>query len=133
MINMALEAFVPKMDQQVEAFVIGQIPAEISYSLSDFAGQGDGIDQQLEDLREKVIEGIRFTQDDLVGIIAGSDDLEALDEAEKKLTMLAEGVVITEMDIESPNSGSVERVMSTSPPALSTVVLDVSAICSPLL
>ncbi len=99
MINMALEAFVPKMDQQVEAFVMGQIPGEISYSLSDFAGQGDGIDQQLEDVREKVIEGIRFTQDDLVGIIAGSDDLEALHEAEKKLTMLAEGVVITEMDI----------------------------------
>ncbi len=99
MINMALEAFVPKMDQQVEAFVMGQIPGEISYSLSDFAGQGDGIDQQLEDVREKVIEGIRFTQDDLVEIIAGSDDPEALDGAEEKLTMLTEGVVITETNI----------------------------------
>ena len=99
MINMALEAFVPKMDQQVEAFVMGQIPAEISYSLSDFAGQGDGIDQQLNDIREKVIEGIRFTQEDLVGIIAGGDDPEALDGAEEKLTMLAQGVVITETNI----------------------------------
>jgi len=99
MINVALEAFVPKMDQQVEAFVMGQIPEEISYSLSDFAGQGDGIDQQLNDIREKVIEGIRFTQEDLVGIVAGGDDPEALDGAEKKLTMLAQGVVITETNI----------------------------------
>ena len=99
MINLALEAFVPKMDQQVESFVMGQIPGEIAYSLSDFAGEGDGVDQQLSDIRKKVIEGIRFTEEDLVGLIAGGDDPEALDGAEEKLTMLAAGVVITEMDI----------------------------------
>jgi len=99
MINLALQAFVPKMDQQVESFVMGQIPGEIAYSLSDFAGQGDGFDQQLNDIRKKVIEGIRFTEEDLVGLIAGGDDPEALDGAEEKLTMMAAGVVITEMDI----------------------------------
>ncbi|HJM94515.1 MAG TPA: hypothetical protein QF698_00435, partial [Candidatus Marinimicrobia bacterium] len=72
---------------------------EIAYSLSDFAGQGDGFDQQLNDIRKKVIEGIRFTEEDLVGLIAGGDDPEALDGAEEQLTMLAAGVVITETDI----------------------------------
>ena len=99
MINLALEAFVPKMDQQVESFVMRQIPGEISYSLSDFAGQGDGVDQQLSDIREKVIEGISFTEKDLIGLIAGGDDPEALDGAEEQLTILAAGVVITEVDI----------------------------------
>ena len=99
MINLALEAFVPKMDQQVESFVNGQIPGEISYSLSDFAGQGDGVYQQLSDIREKVIEGISFTEKDLIGLIAGGDDPEALDGAEEQLTILAAGVVITEVDI----------------------------------
>jgi hypothetical protein len=46
-----------------------------------------------------VFEGIRFTEEDLVGLIAGGDDPEALDGAEEKLTMMAAGVVITEMDI----------------------------------
>ena len=99
MINLALEAFVPKMDQQVESFVMRQIPGEISYSLSDFAGQGDGVDQQLSDIREKVIEGISFTEKDLIGLIAGGDEPEALDGAEEQLTILAAGVVITEVDI----------------------------------
>ncbi len=99
MINLALEAFVPKMDQQVESFVMSQIPGEIAYSLSDFAGQGDGVEQQLSDIREKVIEGISFTEKDLIGLIAGGDDPEALDGAEEQLTILAAGVVITEVDI----------------------------------
>ena len=41
--------------------------------------------------------------------------------------------VTTEIDTESPNIGSVESTMSTSPPALSTEVLVASAICSPSL
>ena len=98
MINIALNSFVPKMDQQVEAFVVDQIPGEISYSLSDFGSQAGGSENPFEDARKRVLEGLSFSEQDLLNMISDENDPESRADAEEKLKTLAAGVVITEKD-----------------------------------
>ena len=99
MINMALNAFVPKMDHQVEAFVVEQIPGEISYSLAEFASQTGGTENPFEDARKRVVEGVSFTEQDLIDIMSDENNPESRVDAEDKLKILAAGVVITEKNI----------------------------------
>ena len=99
MITVALNAFVPKMDHQVEAFVVEQIPGEISYSLAEFASQSGGEENPFEEARKRVVEGVSFTEQDLLDIMSDENNPESRVDAEDKLKILAAGVVITEKNI----------------------------------
>ena len=95
-IDLALNTFGPIMDAQVESFVSTQVPDQVSYSLADFESQVGGGLATVLDLRDRVIEGVSFTDQDLISLLADENDPAAVADAEELLQILAAGVVITE-------------------------------------
>ncbi|MDP6668079.1 MAG: hypothetical protein QF357_11910, partial [Dehalococcoidia bacterium] len=99
-VDVALNTLGPIMDQQVESFVESQVPSEVAYSLSDFESQVGGNFDVVTDLRDQVTEGVSFTEQDLINAMADETDPESRADAEEMLQILADGVLITEENIE---------------------------------
>lgn len=99
-VNLALSTFGPIMDAQVGSFVGSQVPSLVSYSLSDFESQVGGEFDIVTDLRERVMEGVSFTEQDLIDALADENSPESRADAEEMLQILADGVRITEKNIE---------------------------------
>lgn len=98
-IDLALRTFGSIMDAQVESFVGTQVPDQLSYSLADFESQVGGGLETVEDLRTRVIEGVSFTDQDLIDAMTDGNDPESRADSEELLKILAAGVAITEKNI----------------------------------
>ena len=98
-IDLALRTFGPIMDAQVESFVGTQVPSQLTYSLADFESQVGGGLETVKDLRRRVIDGVSFTEQDLIDALAIENDPASRVDAEALLQVLAAGVVITEKNI----------------------------------
>ncbi|MCZ6539191.1 MAG: hypothetical protein O6922_05135 [Chloroflexi bacterium] len=98
-IDLALRTFGPIMDAQVGSFVGLQVPDQLSYSLADFESQVGGGLKTVEDLRRRVIDGISFTEQDLIDAMAVENDPVSRADAQELLRILAAGVAITEKNI----------------------------------
>lgn len=99
MIDLAMSTYGTLMDDEVATFVGNQVPNEVAYSLADFESQvGGGIDT-VDDVRRRVIEGVNFSDRDLVELMAGDDSPQSIADAEKTLKILANGVLFTEQNI----------------------------------
>ena len=110
-INLALRTFGPVMDAQVESFVGTQVPNQLSYSLADFESQVGGGLETVEALRRSVIEGVSFTDQDLVDALAVENDPASRVDAEALLQFLAAGIVITEKNItDNLETGALQQL-----------------------
>ncbi|MBC8453026.1 MAG: hypothetical protein H8D69_00990 [Chloroflexi bacterium] len=98
-IDLAFNSFGPVMDAQVISFVAEQVPDEVAYSQADFESQvGGGLDT-VDDLRGRIIEGVSFSDQDLVDALADEGNPQSRADAEEALQILADGVLITEKNI----------------------------------
>jgi len=89
----------PIMDDQVELFVSNQIPDNVSYTLSDFESSVGGGFDTIEDARSWGTEGLVFTDQDLIDILADDGDLQSRADAEEVLQVFADGIAFTEQNI----------------------------------
>ncbi|MBT4125799.1 MAG: hypothetical protein HOE43_05335 [Chloroflexi bacterium] len=97
-IDLALNSFSSVMDTQVANFVAQQVPSEVSYSQADLEAQLGGQLDTIDDMRERIIEGVSFTDQDLIDSMSdGSRESRA--DAEEALRILADGVMFTEANI----------------------------------
>ena len=53
----------------------------------------------VDDVRERIAEGVNFTDQDLIDTIAADGSLESRADAEESLRILANGILITEKEI----------------------------------
>lgn len=97
-IDLALNSFSSLMSAQVANFVDQQVPSEVSYSQSDLDAQLGGQLDSIDDLRERIIEGVSFTDQDLIDAMSDGSAQSRAD-AEEALTILADGVMFTEANI----------------------------------
>ena len=97
-IDLALNSFSSVMDTQVANLVAQQVPSEVSYSQADLEAQLGGQLDTIDDMRERIIEGVSFTDQDLIDSMSdGSRESRA--DAEEALRILADGVMFTEANI----------------------------------
>lgn len=98
-INTMLDSFTPVIDAQVDAFVEQQVPSEVTYSLDDFEDQVGGGFDTVEDLRSRIVDGFSFSDQDLIDAMADEGDPQSRADAEETLSILADGILITEKNI----------------------------------
>ena len=97
-IDLALNSFSSVMDTQVVNFVEQQVPSEVSYSKADLDAQLGGQLDTIDDLRARIIDGVSFTDQDLIDALSDGSTQSRAD-AEEALTILANGVMFTEANI----------------------------------
>ena len=98
-INLILGSFGPIIDAQVASFVEDQVPNEIAYTRADIEAQIGGSFDTLDDVRARIVEGVSFSDQDLIAALADDSDAQSLADAEETLLILANGILITEKNI----------------------------------
>jgi hypothetical protein len=98
-INAALAIFLPVMNSQVEAFVAGQVPSEVAYTQADLEAQLGGTFDTVIDVRRRISDGVSFTDQDLIAMMAGDSSAASRADAENNLQILADGIAFSEEDI----------------------------------
>ncbi len=98
-IDQALDTFTTIMEAQVVSFVEAEVPSEISYSQADLESQVGGGFDTIDDVRRRIIEGVSFSEQDLIDAMADGGNAQERADAEETLRILADGVVITEANI----------------------------------
>ncbi len=98
-INLAMSTFSSQIDAQVVSFVENQVPSEVAYSRADLEARVGGGFDTIDDLRTRVIDGVRFTDQDLIDSMADGNNPESRVDAEETLRILASGILITEKNI----------------------------------
>lgn len=97
-IDLILSTFGPIVDLQVSRFVEDQVPSEVVYTRVELEAQvGGGLDT-LDDLRERITEGVSFTDQDLIEMMSDGTR-ESRADAEQTLRILTDGVMFTEENI----------------------------------
>ena len=98
-INLALGSFGTLIDAQVASFVANQVPGEISYTQADIEAQVGGDFDTIDDIRDRIVEGVSFSDQDLIEAMADENNAQSLADAEETLRILADGILITEKNI----------------------------------
>jgi hypothetical protein len=98
-IDIALASFGPIMDAQVASFIDAQVPSVVSYTQADFDAQLGGSLDSINEYRDRIIDGISFTEQDLIEPNATPGDRQSRVDAEEALRILTNGVLITEKNI----------------------------------
>ncbi|NQW19540.1 MAG: hypothetical protein HQ477_02270 [Chloroflexi bacterium] len=98
-VEIVLNSFGGLLDAQVASFVDSNIPNQVSYTQAQLVAQvGGGLDT-IDDVRARIIEGVSFSEQDLVSSLAGDSSAQARADAEETLRIIADGIVITEKNI----------------------------------
>jgi hypothetical protein len=98
-IDVALATFLPVMNAQVESFVSGQVPNEVAYTQADLEAQLGGTFDTVIDVRSRIADGVSFSDEDLVELMAGDSSSASRADAREALKILADGVAFTEENI----------------------------------
>ena len=90
----------PLIATEINNLIANNLPDQISYSDTDLRAQlgADSLDS-LDNLREIVIDGFTYTDDDLVAAIAGGNDPQAVADARETLDIVRAGFVFQDSDI----------------------------------
>jgi uncharacterized membrane protein YgcG len=98
-IDLALSTIGPLLDAQVSSFVEVGIPNEVAYTRADLEAKAGGNFDSIDDIREQFIEGVSYSDQDLIDTMADENDRESRADAEETLKILADGILITERNI----------------------------------
>jgi hypothetical protein len=98
-VDIAFASFGPIMDAQVSSFIDQQVPSVVSYTQADFDSQLGGSLDNINEYRDRIIEGVTFTDQDLIDAMSTPGDRQSRADAEEALRILADGVLITEKNI----------------------------------
>ncbi len=90
----------PVISNEISNFVLTNVPDEITYSDADLRAQlgADSLDT-LDNLRDQVINGVGFTEQDIINQLAGGDDPQSIADAEEFLDIVRAGIVFDETEI----------------------------------
>lgn len=90
----------PLISSEIQNFVINAIPDEITYSDADLRAQlGSDSLETLDTLRDRVINGFSFTEQDLINQFSSEDDPNAAANFEERLDVIRAGFVFDQSDI----------------------------------
>ena len=97
----------PLISTEIGRLIANNLPDQITYSDAALRAQlgADSLDT-LDNLREIVIDGVNFTDDDLVKAFAAGDDPEALAKARETLDIVRAGIVFEQADITDRLNGA---------------------------
>jgi hypothetical protein len=98
-IDLAVTSFSPILNSQVSMLVENQVPNEISYTQADLESQIGGSFDSVDDIRQQITDGVSFSDQDLIELMASDGSASSRREAEDTLKIFADGLVITERNI----------------------------------
>lgn len=95
-----LDVMQPLIGNEIDRFVSNSIPDQITYSDADLRAQlGADSLGTLDSLRDRVVNGFTFTDEDLLNRLGNSEDPGAAENFQETLDIIRAGIVFDETDI----------------------------------